>query len=761
MSAENLEPSGTPPPHPSTTFHHDTQTSSSKEEGAKGAEQSLAEGLLPPEEDETWEKDQYLEEEADYLKGNEYQSEQDDLHEQDDLKGHKNLLKKELLEGKVFLYEKFLDADFKAHSSQTLPGFRASRPLLEDTMPSTSFGKHEGELLTSQDQSTQTEWIYESKMVLSKSRSPGGEESTVTLATFKSESQAFVPSEEPQVAGDATDFDYKESFWDRVLKDPIGTLEGDEVFEDEVSTVTYQSVFRTVLKEMAVRNELEEDITIPLTGHLEGETRRKLGILLKKNFEKYKETIYWIMRKRENLLSQRTGETTFTFHLCSIPPQDEEEEEEPEKEVKKRRRRVRRTKTLELDTDWINSKTKVLQGDGKIILYPDETIFQILFPDGSGQIYYPSGHPAMLILSIKEGKFTYIILEDSAKTCIRALINNSGHATFHDENGDIWLSLSQNLGYYFAKDEYQKAWNWWDLSLHVHAPPIQSISLKINRYVEVQIRSQDKIIFHFTHHEKHVCLNLGTKFKYITLEVLSEMKKKSILEMEVSPTAQKIQILLGKMSRILRLLTIPDLERFIWCIKILPTRRHRSERELAPAKLQPSPSCPGGASENSPDSKCHLTSPQPRPTPRPGRCGRKDRHQKQEETPFPCLRYSISTLQSLTSAPAGGGEMLSGPSSRISKQGQKGVDLEYLLSVYCSFCSRHQVHSCQHNRAAYDLQCDRQTTAKLAKDTICWYENGLLIHKASSRHSHCECSRHESACFSKNYGNGGQCAESW
>ena len=44
----------------------------------------------------------------------------------------------------------------------------------------------------------------------------------------------------------------------------------------------------------------------------------------------------------------------------------------------------------------------------------------------------------MLILSIKEGKFTYIILEDSAKTCIRALINNSGHATFHDENGDIW-----------------------------------------------------------------------------------------------------------------------------------------------------------------------------------------------------------------------------------------------------------------------------------------------------------------------------------
>ncbi|XFF83373.1 hypothetical protein AB1E18_009592 [Capra hircus] len=620
-------------------------TFSLKEEGTKADEQNLTEGLLLPEEDETPEKEQYLEEEANYLKGDNYQFEQDYPYEQD-YWGHKDLPKKELLEGKMFLYKKFLEADFKAHSSQTLPGLRASAFKIKSATRG-RINNDAGHLQTLK-----------------------GEEFTIPppINHFSYLLSAFVPSEEPQMAENATESDNKESFWDRVLKDPIGTLEGDEVFEDEDSAPSYQSVFRTVLKEMAVRDELEEDITIPLTGHLEGETRRKLGILLKKNFEKYKETILWIMRKRETIVSQRTAESVFTFHFCNIPPQDEEEEVEPEKEVKKARRVVRRTKTLELDTDWINSKIKVivavpwcllfvqgffclfgggggdlldlekaeepeiklptstgsskkqkssrktstsalltmpqaltdseecdsgkmepdvgtlhrqtkmskdgrsslklgesvLQGDGKITFYPNEIIFQILFPDGSGQIYYPSGHLAMLILSIKEGKFTYIILEDSAKTCIRALINNSGHATFHDENGDIWLSLSQNLGYYFAKDEYQKAWNWWDLSLHVHAPPIQPISLKINQYVEVQIRSQDKIIFHFTHHEKHICLNLGTKYKYITLEVLSEMKKKSVLEMEVSPMAQKIQILLGKMSRILRLLTIPDLESFTW-----------------------------------------------------------------------------------------------------------------------------------------------------------------------------------------------------
>ena len=44
----------------------------------------------------------------------------------------------------------------------------------------------------------------------------------------------------------------------------------------------------------------------------------------------------------------------------------------------------------------------------------------------------------MLILSTKESKFTYIILEDSEEMCIQALINNSGHATFYDENREIW-----------------------------------------------------------------------------------------------------------------------------------------------------------------------------------------------------------------------------------------------------------------------------------------------------------------------------------
>ncbi|KAF7485713.1 hypothetical protein GHT09_002612 [Marmota monax] len=182
---------------------------------------------------------------------------------------------------------------------------------------------------------------------------------------------------------------------------------------------------------------------------------------------------------------------------------------EPEPEGKKR---VGGKKKVELDTEWIQ-EVKVRKGDGKLILYPNENIFQVLFPDGTGQIHYPSGRLALLISCTDGEEFTYIILEDSLEASIRALVNNSGHATFNDENGFIWSSLSSSLGYYFPKGKNQKAWNWWNLQVHVHVPPFQPISLKINSYIQVHIRSQDKIIFSFLHRQKQFRLNLGTKFK--------------------------------------------------------------------------------------------------------------------------------------------------------------------------------------------------------------------------------------------------------
>ncbi|XP_012860588.1 glutamate-rich protein 6B [Echinops telfairi] len=301
-----------------------------------------------------------------------------------------------------------------------------------------------------------------------------------------------------------------------LMNESSEALEPENVSSNLRRESSYQKMFRVMLREMSAQDEMEEDIEIPLTGSLKSETRRKLWILLKKNFEKCKEVILCILKKRERVHKN-----------LGIPFSEGH------------------------------------QGDGKIILYPTGVVFQILFPDGTGQIYYPSGNLAMLILGTFAEKFTYIILEDTESMWVRALINNSGHATFYDENRAIWLSLSQNLGYYFTRGCSPKAWNWWDLNLHIHAPPVQPITLMINRYIRVLIWSQDQILFSFLSPANWIRLNLGTKYKQVTGEVLREMKKASVWEPEAHSTVQKIQILLGKMSKTLGRTPIHNLETFV------------------------------------------------------------------------------------------------------------------------------------------------------------------------------------------------------
>ncbi|XP_054442571.1 glutamate-rich protein 6B [Pteronotus mesoamericanus] len=609
MSAESNQSSGDSSSlHPSTISQQSTQTLSSQEEDAEGEEESSKEESPISEEEEYLEEDEYLEEEK-CLKGKEYLYEQEYLKEKKDLQQEKSLKEKNYLSEEEYLERgkyteeglpkkwspKHMTGPFPTlkqlpkqawdresslgcgiqwvllvlsplqmeQGAGVGPALTSHGPFLGICIislgpnghlldrPSTSFMKDNRESLSWQDQGTQTECSMRPR--------------AISFPNYRPIPQGDGPYQDNDV-DNAMKSVSQRNFWGDILNEPIDTLEVED-FNDNLFKSSYHSVFRTMIKARAARNELEEDIDIPLTGHLESETRRKLGILLKTNFEDYKGKIQWIMKKREDLLNPKTPET-HTYSLCLWNQSLQIEESEIE-EGKKSHRVVHHKKKLEVDTEWIKNIVEV-NDDVKLILYPIESIFQILFPDGSGQIHYPSGNLAMLILSTKESKFTYIILEDSEETCIRALINSSGHATFYDENREIWLSLSQNLGYHFAKGKAQKAWNWWNLNLHVHAPPVQPISLNINQYIKVQIRSQDKIIFHFIHQTKHICLNLGTKYKFILPEMLNEMKKQATLEVEFGSTAQKIQILLGKMSRILNFLTICDLENFLEGTKILP-----------------------------------------------------------------------------------------------------------------------------------------------------------------------------------------------
>ncbi|XP_076786634.1 glutamate-rich protein 6B [Arvicanthis niloticus] len=563
MSDDSLspEPSHPDPPKASKdTIVTPSSVGDKPQEGERSQKESLSN--VEDESSESMDDLEFLDFEDEESDEEEYLEEDEFLDEEELLQRETYLFQATCMEEKKS--QKHLEDELKTDVTPSLLDAKIRSPVLSASQGtrlsvSSPGSTHDLKFTTSsyyslpglsvslRDQSSQTEWAYKSKSGLSlKSKTRLDHKSSMLLYSKSDleESDSF----------------HQGAFWDTLMNEPFDKRE-EESFESLPST--YQSVFREILHELAIEGELEDDLDISLNKLMEGENRKKLGALLKKNFEKYRETIMWIMKQRE--ASQKIPEKAITItYLISTLQQPEK----PEEKILVRRHSL--TRRLHLDHKWAQTRMKVHQSDGKIAAYHSGKSFHIFFPNGTGQIYYPSGNLALLISCKGVEKFTYIVLEDSVRKKIRGLVTNSGHATFYNEDGGIWLSLSKLLGYYFPKGKRQKAWNWWDVDLHVHAPPFMCITLKLNKYIHVQIRSQDKVIFCFIPpRQRRICFNMGTKFKLINSKVHQALMETVILETDPRPTSWKIQVLLEKITRSLSVLTLSDLEDFIAAVQVV------------------------------------------------------------------------------------------------------------------------------------------------------------------------------------------------
>ncbi|XP_074155229.1 glutamate-rich protein 6B isoform X2 [Sminthopsis crassicaudata] len=217
-----------------------------------------------------------------------------------------------------------------------------------------------------------------------------------------------------------------------------------------------------------------------------------------------------------------------------------------------------------LDKEWLKEITKVHQGFGVPAFYKGlqgndylSKPHSIFFPDGTGNI-------AMMICDAKDtGYFIYLIFKDEEQSRLQGICNSLGHATFYDKDENIWVCLGLDVGFYFDKNGRQKAWNWWDSNLHLHVPPNQSISFKLNPCVSVHIKSQDKVFVTFSYYKQKLYLNLGSKLK--AKDTYSDMKlqKQPVLDTyKLEKTFQVIKTLLKKMKE-LSCKTRLDLENFV------------------------------------------------------------------------------------------------------------------------------------------------------------------------------------------------------
>ncbi|XP_067459776.1 glutamate-rich protein 6-like [Thunnus thynnus] len=147
--------------------------------------------------------------------------------------------------------------------------------------------------------------------------------------------------------------------------------------------------------------------------------------------------------------------------------------------------------------------------------YNSGQTFIMIFPDGTGQVCYPSGRLAILVSAAQSADWYYVVLEDKhLHPHIQAVFMTGGQGTCYHKNGCIWLNLTPRGGTYCTDTgALKKNWSWLDNTHHVHAPPCQPLCLTLSPNLNIRIQSQEHIYLTFTSGRCSVRFNIGAKLK--------------------------------------------------------------------------------------------------------------------------------------------------------------------------------------------------------------------------------------------------------
>ncbi|XP_060131191.1 glutamate-rich protein 6B [Zootoca vivipara] len=292
--------------------------------------------------------------------------------------------------------------------------------------------------------------------------------------------------------------------------------ESPEKMECLICCRTYKEIFECVVQELTENTPRESTIDITPHQHqsdgswTENKTRRTLikQIEEKGGIEQYRDIFEQYIKFGPC--------KKLAFKLSAYPPK-------PKKVCKKR---PEPREILTLDVEFKAEQLKICHSTKPVKRYYSDgkKIFYLFFPDGTGQVYYPSGNVAILISYVQEFQFTYIVLQDDHSCEMQACFANQGFAVCYHHNGKIWLNLDLCLGSYFdRKGVRKKHWNWWDRSSHIHAPPFQPIYIQLNVYIQVKVEAQDQIFLTFTDNHDCLQLNVGAKLKVSACGILIHM----------------------------------------------------------------------------------------------------------------------------------------------------------------------------------------------------------------------------------------------
>ncbi|KAM6442565.1 glutamate-rich protein 6 isoform 2-T2 [Liasis olivaceus] len=183
---------------------------------------------------------------------------------------------------------------------------------------------------------------------------------------------------------------------------------------------------------------------------------------------------------------------------------------------------IKETKSVTPDNTYSISYCDFTIAGGKLAkkqflqqYYKNGVKFLTMFPDGTAQIFYPSGNLAIIVIQKNENAgYICIVQEDKhEKAEIQAIFDSCGKGTCYHPNKIIWINITIRGGHY-SDQAGNKVKTWiWPNNLQKHNPRVafKPIFLSLNLNVGVRILGQDKITISFLAMGKQAKINVGTK----------------------------------------------------------------------------------------------------------------------------------------------------------------------------------------------------------------------------------------------------------
>ncbi|CAJ1072201.1 glutamate-rich protein 6 isoform X1 [Xyrichtys novacula] len=163
--------------------------------------------------------------------------------------------------------------------------------------------------------------------------------------------------------------------------------------------------------------------------------------------------------------------------------------------------------------------------------------FLTVFPDGSAQVFYPSGLLALIVVVTKQNGRVCIVYDDSAAPHqpIRAVFQSDGRATCYHSNGNTWLTLHRKGGQCLDEDGARVCrWSW--------ASPLKPIFLSFNKAIGVRVLGQERVFVSFLVGGQQAKFSVGSCCAQAQCETNMASSGPSVLKEELFVLAARIRM---------------------------------------------------------------------------------------------------------------------------------------------------------------------------------------------------------------------------